>query len=95
MVNRCTDKEFCKDDNEIEDPRLYQTESQFICDHFLIFTTGEFAIGIDLKNEKEIFKTKSLGRYSTLAFHKPVLLRDRKVLLNDKEISTYEDAQRT
>ena len=57
------------------------------------YTTGKFFIGFDLENEREAFRTESEGQDTTFALGKPVVLRGKKVLIDELEISTYEDAE--
>ena len=65
------------------DRDLDDTEPQFISDQLFVFTTGQFAIGIDLENEKELFREQSEGYHSTYIFKKPLVFKDKKVLLGE------------
>ena len=71
---------------------LSHTRPQFIGESVVYYTTGKFFIGFDLENEREAFRTESEGRDTTFALGKPVVLRGKKVLIDELEISTYEDA---
>ena len=60
----------------------------------ILYTTGQFVIGFDLKNEKEAFRLESEGKHSTFLLGKPLVFRDKKVSIGELEISTYEDARK-
>ena len=53
----------------------------------------KFAIGFNLKNEQEIFKTEAEGYQATSVYQKPLIFKDKKVLLDNQEIMTVEDAR--
>ena len=55
---------------------------QFTYDKSLVFTTGKFAIIVDLTNGKEIFRTESEGRYSISVLDRLITFKDTKVLLD-------------
>ena len=48
----------------------------------IVFTTGQFVIGFDLQKEQETFRVKSEGRVAQAISGKPLVLRDKKVLLD-------------
>ena len=58
-----------------------------------MFKTGKFAICFDLVNEKEIFKTECEGFYSVSVSDKALIFKDKKVFLNDQEITNYRGDQ--
>ena len=68
---------------------------QFIDENSILFTTGDYAIGFDLINEKEIFKKDSEGQSTTYVDQNPIIFKENKVYLDDQEISTYHDASKT
>ena len=63
------------------DGYLNNARPYFRSDQLLIFTTGRFAIGFDLENEIEIFRTESEGFYSLCISNKPLVFKDKRVLL--------------
>ena len=58
---------------------LYFTTPQFNSDQTIAFTTGKFAIGVDLKDGKEIFREESEGFYTASVFRKPILFQNKRI----------------
>ena len=61
----------------------------------VVFKTFKFAIGVDLRNGKEIFRVESIGFFSTCISGKPLIFKEEKVLLDDKQILSYGDIMKT
>ena len=51
-------------------------------DQLVVILTGQYAIGVDLTDGKEIFNTKSEGWTTPCIEQKPIILQDKKIMLD-------------
>ena len=61
---------------------LSATQMKFAKEKMIVFATGQFVIGFDLQNEKETFRIESEGQDATTISGKPLVLKNKKVLLD-------------
>ena len=70
-----------------------QTFAQFISDEMLVFSACKSVVGFDLVNDKVVFDKASDAFFTTSIMEEPLVYKDKKVLLDDQVISTYEDVK--